>query len=97
MPIVKSKMFFVDCGSYPFQILVYFGQDRQRLINKINKHIPEDEAKEFIESTFHSGKAFMFSSGQMVLWMGELPMTDDTDEVYAYQIGYITNKIYSKL
>ena len=63
-------MFIVDCGVYPFDILVYFGSDKKKLFKELSKYLPIKELKKL---TFNDGKTIMFSSGQTVLWLKEKP------------------------
>jgi len=66
-------MFIVDCQVYPFQIIVYFGQDRKPLYKELSKYIPKSSIDTLKTFEFKKGKSIMFPTGQTLLWLDEKP------------------------
>lgn len=68
-----GNTFIVNCGCYPFDILVHFGEDRTNLYRLLKNKIPESAIDELKEFDFKVGKSLMFSSGQTILWLKDKP------------------------
>ena len=66
-------MFIIDCQVYPFQILVYFGQDKKPLFKELSKRLPKSCVKNLKKLEFKAGKSVMFTNGQTLLWLNEKP------------------------
>jgi len=73
MKSIKSNMFIIDCQVYPFQIFVYFGQDRKQLYKTLQKILPKSSLKTLKTFEFNSGKSVMFPTGQTLLWLNKKP------------------------
>ena len=66
-------MFIIDCQVYPFQILVYFGQDKKPLFKELSKYLPKSSIETIKIFEFKRGKSIMFPTGQTLLWLNEKP------------------------
>ena len=66
-------MFIIDCHIYPFQILVYFGQNKKPLYNELSKTLPKSDVDTLKTFEFEVGKSVMFPTGQTLLWLDEKP------------------------
>jgi len=66
-------MFIIDCQVYPFQILVYFGQDKKPLFKELSKRLPKSAIDTLKTFEFKVGKSVMFTTGQTLLWLNEKP------------------------
>lgn len=66
-------MFIIDCQVYPFQILVYFGQDKKPLYKELKKRLPKSAIDTLKTFDFKVGKSVMFPTGQTLLWLNEKP------------------------
>ena len=66
-------MFIIDCQVYPFQILVYFGQDKKPLYKELKKRLPKSAIDTLKTFDFKVGKSVMFPNGQTLLWLNEKP------------------------
>jgi len=66
-------MFIVDCQVYPFQILVYFGQDKKPLFKELSNLLPKSVVDTLKTLEFKVGKSVMFPTGQNLLWLNEKP------------------------
>ena len=66
-------MFIVDCQVYPFQILVYFGQDKKPLFKELSNLLPKSVVDTLKTLEFKVGKSVMFPTGQTLLWLNEKP------------------------
>jgi hypothetical protein len=66
-------MFIIDCQVYPFQILVYFGQDKKPLFKELSKRLPKSIVDTLKTFEFKVGKSVMFPTGQTLLWLNEKP------------------------
>lgn len=116
--------FIINCKVYPFDVMVYFGEDREPLYRNLKKYLSESDIKELREYKYGFAKSVMFPNGQTLLYMKRKPethfelgtlaheifhctcfimdrvgikLTDESDEAYAYLIGYLTNEILKKI
>lgn len=70
-----TNTFIVNCGCYPFDIMVHFGEDRTNLYKKLKNKIPQESIDSMKELKYSNGKSLMHDTGQMVLWLKEKPNT----------------------
>lgn len=79
--------FIVDCGTYPFDILIYFGDSLDDLFKDIKDKLSKADFKGLKRSKFKVGKAIMLDTNQTVLWLREKPTT-------ARHFGLLSHEIY---
>lgn len=92
-----KQMFLVDCGTYPFKILVYYGPINQTLIGELKKYgIPDQEIKEGMDPD-SIAFAIMFSCGRSLLWKLTKPKNIRDLAILSHEIfhsvGLVMNRV----
>lgn len=85
--MTDDKHFIVGCGIYPFDILVYFGNDRNNMCGILaEKGVPSTDIEWLKVQDYRSGKSVMLPNGQTLLWMPNEPNTKYLLSVLAHEI-----------
>jgi len=91
------KPFIIDCGAYPFDVLVYFGENKEPMY-KAMKGILSDEAIEQAKlHDYKRGYAAMHSGGQMILWLEKPPTTPSTIATLAHECLHIVFLLFDRI
>ena len=85
--------FVVDCGTYPFDILVFFGENVEDLFNDIKGKLSKSDFKGLKKSEFKAGKAIILDTNQTVLWLREKPTTPTDFGLLSHEIYHCTGFI----
>ncbi len=98
---MNEKGFVVNLAVYPFDILVWFGEDIAKMGKKLKKHISSAEVDELLAQDFDRGKTCLFSTSQTVLWLPKPPqdagdMAALNHEIF-HAVSLILNKVGMKL
>lgn len=88
MPI--KMIFIVDCKIYPFEIMVYFGEEKEPLIKKLKKFLPDKLFEDIKTMDIKNGRSIIFDSGQTLLWLKEKPTSIDGLALLNHEIFHCT-------
>ncbi len=85
---MTDQHFIVDCGIYPFDIFCYFGNDRDNMLHIITeeKGVLHEDVEWLREQDYKSGKSVILPSGQLLLWMPQVPNSKYLLAVLAHEI-----------
>ncbi|MBL7766460.1 MAG: hypothetical protein JNJ58_10225 [Chitinophagaceae bacterium] len=90
-------MFIVNCEVYPFDVLVYFGEDGKPLYKELKKYLSKSEIKNLKNLDFKRGKTIMFDKGQTLLWLRKKPISIQDIPVLNHEIFHCTCFILEKV
>lgn len=93
----KAIAFIVDSGTYPYEILCFFGEDKAALIEMLKGDITESEIKELREYKLKRGMACMFENATSLLWLPEKPKTLEHMSYLNHEIWHITDEILRRI
>ncbi len=123
----KFKSFYINHGSYPYEILVCFGGGREDILDELDGKISVEDMSFLAHRdtlNLKGGKFIGMGSGVSLIWVHSQPrsseargslaheifhavkwlfdflgiyLDDNSEEVWAYQVGYITEQIYEGL
>ncbi len=91
-----DKHFIVKSGIYPFDTMVYIGEDNDNLIKVLEKYLSKEDIDYVRESNFARGKSMMFSEGQTLLWMRYRPKGIEDLGVLVHEAFHCTTFILEK-
>lgn len=87
-------MFLIDCGTYPFDILVALGVPPEKLPAKIRRlKLLKEVDQDFIDSYDFSeskGTSIQFTTGAMLIYCEQLPVTPHWKGLLAHEILHST-------
>jgi predicted membrane channel-forming protein YqfA (hemolysin III family) len=66
-------MNIIDCGVYPFEIMIFFGDKKKEIIKELKKYLCKSDITYFKTVNLFAGKSIMFSSGQTLLYVNRIP------------------------
>lgn len=91
------KIFIVSCEVYPFDVLVYFGEDRKPLFKELKKSITKTEISKLKALDFKKGKTVMFKGGQTLLWLRQKPNSIQDLSILNHEIFHCSCFILEKV
>lgn len=89
--------FIVDCGTYPFDVLVHFGEDMVPMFDAIERKDGKRASDKLRKYKFGSGFAGMNDSGTMVLWLKEPPTCPRTISLLAHECMHIVRLLFDRV
>ena len=86
--MVKNKPYIISIDIYQHDILVFFG-NKELLINELEKYLEPDQIEEF--------DTCMFDTGQLVLYMPNVPKRIDDFVTLNHEIFHCTILILKRI
>lgn len=86
--------FVVPAGTYPYDIVCYFGTNRDWLINRMKHNITLSESITIRNYDLKKGMVFMLDSNVTLLWMPEKPKTIKDLGVLVHETFHAVDEIY---
>lgn len=84
---LKSKLFIIHAGTYPYDIVCFFGDDKKPLLQKIKYSLTASEYVEVADATIKHGRVYIFQSGVSLLWLPKVPKTIE-------ELGHLNHEIF---
>lgn len=103
--MVKKKVFKIDCGTYPFDVLISIGETNKQFINTLSKYIPpstfrklDQEDSEIINFavTTHA-RTTMFHTGQFVIRFRHMPKSHQDFGMISHELFHIVEILFRKI
>ncbi|WP_270546562.1 hypothetical protein [Butyricimonas paravirosa] len=95
--MVKNKPYIISIDIYQHDILVFFG-NKELLINELEKYLEPDQIEEF-DTCVQKGRGhtYMFDTGQLVLYMPNVPKRIDDFVTLNHEIFHCTILILKRI
>ena len=91
------KPFIIDCGTYPFGVLVHFGEDKEPMYEMMKGTLSDEAIAQARLHDYKRGYAAMHSSGQMVLWLEKPPTTPGTIAALTHECLHIVFLLFDRI
>ncbi len=88
------KNFIIDCGTFPFDIMVHFG-DIELLLKMLKKYKINIDKKQLEDNRV--GLSIILPTNQTVLWMKSEPATPFDFSVLQHEIFHCVHHILEKI
>ena len=91
------KPFIINCGCYPFDVLVYFGEDREPMFKMLGEMIGKDEADKLRSHHFSRGYTAINDNGTMVLWCKQPPCNPEWVSIMVHESLHVVQFLFERI